>query len=332
MTFFPDAFNQLADAVASALGPLTAQASTLCTELLPAEARGVVRQAGDDVVTFFTAGTPDFVVPAPTADRPFNRLEAALPLSLAYVAFVIVVGTLFRVVFGSAEGGSAAAPAKSNASKKKAAAPQQSVAQKFASEPILILQMIYNLVQVVLCAYMCLAAVEQALKYKFGYFCNSFVPSRTSVADVVYIFYLSKILDFMDTVFIIFRRKWRQLSFLHVYHHFSIFLVYWLLINGGYDGDIFLTVVLNSFIHFVMYSYYFVRTLNIPVPMAIKQLVTKAQMIQFVIMFTQGTLNVVYSCPYPLRLSSLYVAYITSMLVLFQNFSSKTYASKQKTQ
>lgn len=34
-----------------------------------------------------------------------------------------------------------------------------------------------------------------------------------------------QILDFMDTVFIILKKSWRQLSFLHVYHHTTIFLV-----------------------------------------------------------------------------------------------------------
>lgn len=83
---------------------------------------------------------------------------------------------------------------------------------------------------------------------------------------------MSKILDFLDTTFMILRRKWRQVSFLHVYHHFSIFMVsgflslyvdashrfqiYWLNANVGFDGDIYFTVVLNSFIHAVMYFYY----------------------------------------------------------------------------
>lgn len=34
-----------------------------------------------------------------------------------------------------------------------------------------------------------------------------------------------KVLDFMDTVFIVLKKSWRQLSFLHVYHHCTIFLV-----------------------------------------------------------------------------------------------------------
>ena len=34
-----------------------------------------------------------------------------------------------------------------------------------------------------------------------------------------------QVLDFMDTIFIILGKKWKQLSFLHVYHHITIFLV-----------------------------------------------------------------------------------------------------------
>merc|ERR1712070_1147959 len=88
--------------------------------------------------------------------------------------------------------------------------------------------------------------------------CVPFNVSNPPMGDVLYIFYLSKILDFLDTVFIILSQKWDQLSFLHVYHHTSIFLFYWLNLNVGYDGDVYLTIVLNGFIHTIMYTYYFV--------------------------------------------------------------------------
>lgn len=45
------------------------------------------------------------------------------------------------------------------------------------------------------------------------------------MGNVLYMFYLSKILDFCDTFFIIVGKKWNQLSFLHVYHHLTIFFV-----------------------------------------------------------------------------------------------------------
>ena len=49
-----------------------------------------------------------------------------------------------------------------------------------------------------------------------------------------------------------------QLSFLHVYHHTTIFLFYWLNGRVNFDGDIYLTIVLNGLIHTIMYTYYFV--------------------------------------------------------------------------
>jgi hypothetical protein len=36
-----------------------------------------------------------------------------------------------------------------------------------------------------------------------------------------------QVLDFFDTFFIVVRGKWDQFSFLHCYHHLSIFLTYW---------------------------------------------------------------------------------------------------------
>ena len=45
------------------------------------------------------------------------------------------------------------------------------------------------------------------------------------MGNVMYMFFLSKILDFFDTFFIILGKKWKQLSFLHVYHHLTIFAV-----------------------------------------------------------------------------------------------------------
>ena len=52
------------------------------------------------------------------------------------------------------------------------------------------------------------------------------LQDRTSMAEIFWIFYVSKVFDYCDTLIIIIRRKWRQLSFLHVYHHITIFLVW----------------------------------------------------------------------------------------------------------
>lgn len=94
---------------------------------------------------------------------------------------------------------------------------------EFLVKPAMI---VYNAVQVILCAWMSWRAFEIGVLQKgFGFSCNAFEPKDTSLVFVLHVFYLSKVLDFLDTVFMIARSSWRQLSFLHIYHHFSIFIV-----------------------------------------------------------------------------------------------------------
>jgi hypothetical protein len=55
--------------------------------------------------------------------------------------------------------------------------------------------------------------------------CNAYNAKNPVMGNILWMFYVSKILDFMDTFFIIMGKKWKQLSFLHVYHHVTIFAV-----------------------------------------------------------------------------------------------------------
>ena len=85
---------------------------------------------------------------------------------------------------------------------------------------------IYNIVQVMLCSYMCIESLVQAYRNNYSLMpCEPFNQQNPPILPILYVFYLSKILDFADTLFIILDKKWKQLSFLHVYHHTSIFLV-----------------------------------------------------------------------------------------------------------
>ncbi len=93
------------------------------------------------------------------------------------------------------------------------------------------IKFLYNIVQVMLCSYMCIEAGIRA--YAAGYSwipCNPMNASHPPLGFILYVFYISKVLDFMDTFFIIAEKRWKQLSFLHVYHHTSIFLVIYYMI------------------------------------------------------------------------------------------------------
>ena len=47
------------------------------------------------------------------------------------------------------------------------------------------------------------------------------------IAKAIWWFYISKLLELLDTVIFILRKKYNQVSFLHVFHHASMFSLWW---------------------------------------------------------------------------------------------------------
>ncbi|CAB9500829.1 of very long chain fatty acids protein [Seminavis robusta] len=196
----------------------------------------------------------------------------------------------------------------------------------------------YNVSQIMLCAYMTIEAGLVA--YRNGYTampCNAFDTTNAPVANLLWLFYVSKAWDFWDTIFIVLGKKWRQLSFLHVYHHTTIFLFYWLNANVLYDGDIFLTVALNGFIHTVMYTYYFIcmhtkdPKTGKSLPIWWKSSLTMLQLVQFVTMMSQGCYLLATGCEScNRRVTASYVVYIMSLFYLFAQFFVASYVKPKK--
>lgn len=66
----------------------------------------------------------------------------------------------------------------------------------------------------------------------------------------IFVHYLSKFLDLLDTVFICLKKKERQLIFLHVYHHATIGQIWGLLLYIGWgSGTALFGANINSFVH-----------------------------------------------------------------------------------
>eukprot|EP01060_Flectonema_neradi_P006491 TRINITY_DN14389_c0_g1_i2.p1 TRINITY_DN14389_c0_g1~~TRINITY_DN14389_c0_g1_i2.p1 ORF type:complete len:265 (+),score=38.46 TRINITY_DN14389_c0_g1_i2:65-859(+) len=144
----------------------------------------------------------------------------------------------------------------------------------------------------------------------------------------VYIFYLSKFLEFTDTFIMILRKKFSQVTFLHVYHHASISAVVWTYLRYTQGGDEFLAVGFNSFVHVLMYSHYFVTTFGVSAPW--KSMLTSLQLVQFVCIFTQAAFGLYLHCGWPDFLNVMQMFYMTTMLILFGNFFVKSYLTKGK--
>ncbi|KAJ0343108.1 hypothetical protein COL922a_000436 [Colletotrichum nupharicola] len=113
-------------------------------------------------------------------------------------------------------------------------------------------------------------------------------PSRTSTGRIWneglafygWIFYLSKFYEVLDTFIIL--AKGKLSSTLQTYHHAGAMMCMWAGIRYM-SAPIWMFVLVNSFIHAMMYTYYTITAFNIRVPMAIKRTLTTMQITQFLV-------------------------------------------------
>lgn len=78
----------------------------------------------------------------------------------------------------------------------------------------------------------------------------------------MWFYFLCKIVELLDTVFFILRKKEKQVSFLHLYHHAMMPICSWIGVKFLPGGHGTLLGLINSFIHIIMYSYYFLAALG----------------------------------------------------------------------
>uniref|UniRef100_A0A8C3MQ57 Elongation of very long chain fatty acids protein n=1 Tax=Geospiza parvula TaxID=87175 RepID=A0A8C3MQ57_GEOPR len=82
------------------------------------------------------------------------------------------------------------------------------------------------------------------------------------MARVCWWFFFSKVIELLDTVFLILRKKQEQVTFLHVYHHGSMLFNWWSGVKYVPGGQAFFVGMLNSFVHIFMYGYYALASLG----------------------------------------------------------------------
>lgn len=157
-------------------------------------------------------------------------------------------------------------------------------------------------------------------------------PMSLRLANAVWWFYFSKIIELMDTIFFILRKKNTQVTFLHVYHHSTMPSIWWIGVFFAPGGEAYLCTSINSFIHILMYSYYFLSSLGPHMQKYLwwKKYMTTLQLVQFWwIMF--HTINAIHqNCGFPNKFNWSLIVYDLSHIILFTNFYYETYTKKER--
>ena len=292
-----------------------------------------------------------------SANWPLLAFDEMVMWCLLYAA-IATYGVFARSAYFAARRdgkGAAAEPKAAAAAKKGDAAPAapwswSATSAKLARDPLKALMVLYNLVQVVVCSAMCVDVLLVVLapgyypESPLSPFCTGARWRRehdSRVARVHWVFYVSKLLDFMDTVFIIARNKWEQFIPLHIYHHLSVFPVQWLIQTAAPDGDTWWPVFANAFVHVVMYAYYGLSALDLK-PTWGKYL-TMLQITQFLSMIAHSSFLAInqpaphtllpagllpFTCAFPFWTAVVYGSYVFSLLVLFLAFFNRKHGGK----
>ncbi|KAH8288688.1 hypothetical protein KR054_007942 [Drosophila jambulina] len=101
-----------------------------------------------------------------------------------------------------------------------------------------------------------------------------------------YAYYFNKYMDLTETVFFVMRKKDRQISFLHVFHHASMCVASYIHITfSGYGGLLFPVCYINVAVHVIMYIYYYLSSVSKAVRASLwwKKYITIAQLVQFIL-------------------------------------------------
>ncbi|ESO98407.1 hypothetical protein LOTGIDRAFT_214031 [Lottia gigantea] len=196
--------------------------------------------------------------------------------------------------------------------------------------------MIYNFGLILLNLHICTELFTASYKLGYSYLCQpvsyTYDHNEMRIAKALWWFYFSKVLEMLDTVFFILRKKNNQVSFLHVYHHATMFPIWWIGIKWVAGGQSFFGAMMNSFIHVLMYTYYGVSALGPQFQKYLwwKRYLTKIQLTQFCIGITHAVQSLVFDCEFPAWMHWALIFYGFTILALFLNFYYHSYVKAQK--
>ncbi|KAI5643773.1 GNS1/SUR4 family domain-containing protein [Phthorimaea operculella] len=193
----------------------------------------------------------------------------------------------------------------------------------------------YNAFQVLLATFICYK-VFKLNPFRDGIiYAGCRYPSITqniTLLEVGWWYFFAKFTELLDTVFFVLRKKEKQITFLHVYHHVIMVLYSWSYLKFAAGGEGAILALLNSIVHVVMYTYYLLSGLGPRFQKYLwwKKYVTKMQLFQFVLMLSYcAWTHFSPRCQFSVGFTYFISGNVLIFLILFLNFYFKSY-KKQK--
>lgn len=166
-------------------------------------------------------------------------------------------------------------------------------------------------------------------------------PNRNDYSEEVlheihvgFLCYLTRFLDLLDTIFFVLRKKYNQITFLHLYHHTLVPIIGWMCLKLAPQAPVVgLFLIFNTLIHSIMYLYYALATFGPEVRKYLwwKKYVTQLQLLQFATCFCYGTVMVFLQEGFPAGLFWLGFAQNPIFFYQFYQFYKRAYILSDKT-
>ncbi|RZF46169.1 hypothetical protein LSTR_LSTR015525 [Laodelphax striatellus] len=190
----------------------------------------------------------------------------------------------------------------------------------------------YNIIQILMNGYLLYKTSSVLVSSDYTFF-HSRIDMRPERNIFVYLYFMNKLTDLFDTIFMVLRKKNSQISFLHLYHHTMIAIIAWLYV--AYMGaaiSIFFGA-LNTFVHVIMYTYYLATNLNSEFKKSLwwKRRLTQLQLVQFILVTCHAVINFLNpNSEFPGVIVVVTIPQGIIMLILFLDFYRKAYIKKQQ--
>ncbi|XP_042354333.1 elongation of very long chain fatty acids protein 1a [Plectropomus leopardus] len=193
---------------------------------------------------------------------------------------------------------------------------------------------VYNLCMVLLNAYIVYEFMMSGWATTYTWRCDlidtSNSPETLRMIRVSWLFYFSKYIELLDTVFFVLRKKQSQITFLHVFHHsFMPWSWWWGITLTPAGGMGCFHAMVNAGVHVIMYFYYLLSAAGPRFQKFLwwKKYMTAIQLTQFVLVSVHiSQYYFMEKCDYqvPLWIHLIWM-YGVFFFLLFSNFWIQAY-------